>query len=106
MSAEGLTSDSAAPYRRRSTGQNSLNEAAHRASESEADHLLHIVGIQTITRKRAMRATDTETPWENPTSSLRELVQASQKDDPFTQRVICELRDSSNQTSRTRNKEP
>ncbi|KAK9364336.1 hypothetical protein V1509DRAFT_613559 [Lipomyces kononenkoae] len=101
MSAEGLTSDSAAPQRRRSTGQNSLNETAHRASGSEADHLLHIVAIQTITRKRAMRATNTETPWESPTSSLRELVQASQKDDLFTQRVIHDLRDNSGEASRT-----
>ena len=60
--------------------------------KQEADHLLSIVKIQKITRHRAREAARNEVPRQKDVcEGLRQLVAASQRDDPFSRRVLKEL---------------
>ena len=57
----------------------------------EADHLLKLVKVQYLTRGRSRAAVHDEAPMQEPSTGLRELVAAAQKEDTFCQRVVKDL---------------
>jgi transposase InsO family protein len=69
----------------------SLNEAPQ-GDGVEADHLLRLVKVQYLTRRRARAAVQSETPTQEPSAGLRELVAAAQKEDAFCQRLVGDLK--------------
>jgi transposase InsO family protein len=58
----------------------------------EADHLLRLVKVQYLTRERARAAVQSETPMQEPSTGLRELVAAAQKEDTFCRRLVEDLK--------------
>jgi transposase InsO family protein len=58
----------------------------------EADHLLRLVKVQYLTRRRARAAVQSETPMQEPSTGLRELVAAAQKEDVFCRRLVGDLK--------------
>ena len=69
----------------------SLKEAPQGDGE-EADHLLRLVKVQYLTRSRARAAVQSETSMQEPSTGLRELVAAAQKEDAFCRRLVGDLK--------------
>lgn len=63
-----------------------------RGETEEADHLLRVIRVQTITRRTARVALRDEEPKaRKPSENLESLVMAAQKEDAFAQRILREL---------------
>jgi RNase H-like domain found in reverse transcriptase/Reverse transcriptase (RNA-dependent DNA polymerase)/Integrase zinc binding domain/Chromo (CHRromatin Organisation MOdifier) domain/Integrase core domain len=75
-----------------------VNEGSPQGEDQEADHLLHVIRVQVVTRKRAREATrnETQNPLAQTTNDLKKLIAAVQATDPFSQRLIKEVREVGN----------
>ena len=87
-----LRTQDVAQQRPQRTGHDWLLNEAPRGNGVEADHLLRLVKVQYLTRRRARAAVQAETPTQEPSTGLRELVAAAQKEDAFCRRLVEDLK--------------
>ena len=72
-----------------------VNEGSPKGDDCEADHLLKIVRVQVVTRRKAKEATQSESPLlKEPTVNLKKLIAAVQATDPLSQRLIKEIQNA------------
>ena len=77
-----------------------------RGETEEADHLLRVIKVQSITRKRSKEATREEVPTELQIStSLENLIKVAQEEDGYAQHVMRELMEQKSPPSYSRSED-